>query len=140
MLALPMFYYLVINWQPNPIKVFICIICLLLLIFESAFSICLGCKIYNLVMPQKATHCPGGVCEIRKKEKIQTFNIAQKLILITTVALISFGAYNYFYKLENKTHIGKLMSEKMMSDADRAALEAEELRKAEAEFEQDDDF
>ena len=140
MLALPMFYYLVINWQPNPIKVFICIICLLLLIFESAFSICLGCKIYNLVMPQKATHCPGGVCEIRKKEKIQTFNIAQKLILITTVALISFGAYNYFYKLENKTPLGKMMSEKMMSDADRAALEAEELRKAEAEFEQDDDF
>jgi hypothetical protein len=32
LLALPMFYLLVINWQPNPIKVFICIICLTLLI------------------------------------------------------------------------------------------------------------
>ena len=40
LLALPMFYLLVINWQPTPIKVFVCILCLLLLVFESAFSIC----------------------------------------------------------------------------------------------------
>jgi len=49
MLAFPMFYMLVIDPQPNPIKVLICIICLLLLLFEAAFSICLGCKIYNLL-------------------------------------------------------------------------------------------
>ena len=140
LLALPMFYYLVINWQPNPIKVAICVLCLLLLIFESAFSICLGCKIYNLVMPQKATHCPGGVCEIKKKEKIQTFNLVQKIIFLATVVLISFGAYNYFYKLENKTHIGKLMSEKMMSEEERKAKEEAQYLKEEAEFMNDDDF
>ncbi|MFA6191939.1 MAG: DUF4395 family protein [Sulfurimonas sp.] len=37
-LALPMFYLLVINFAPNPIKVLICIICLVLLLSESAFS------------------------------------------------------------------------------------------------------
>ncbi len=140
LLALPMFYYLVINWQPNPIKVLICIICLLLLIFESAFSICLGCKIYNLVMPQKASHCPGGVCEIKKKEKIQTFNGVQKFIFFMTLVVILSGIYNYMYKLDNKTHIGKLVSEKMMSDKDRKALEEAQYLKELADFEDDEDF
>ena len=140
LLALPMFYYLVINWQPNPIKVLICVICLLLLIFESAFSICLGCKIYNLVMPQKASHCPGGVCEIKKKEKIQTFNIVQKFIFTITVLTIATGIWNYSYKLENKTHIGKLVSEKMMSEEDKKALEQAAYIKEMEEFDNDDDF
>jgi len=140
LLALPMFYYLVINWQPNPIKVFICVICLLLLIFESAFSICLGCKIYNLVMPQKASHCPGGVCEIKRKEKIQTFNLAQKIIFSLTVVTLVAGIYNYAYKVENKTHIGKLISEKMMSKEDKKALEEAAYLKELADFEDDNDF
>jgi hypothetical protein len=140
LLALPMFYYLVINWQPNPIKVLICTICLLLLIFESAFSICLGCKIYNLVMPKKATHCPGGVCEIKKKEKIQTFNSVQKFIFALTLLVIFSGIYSYTYKLENKTHIGKLVSEKMMNEKERKAFEEAAYLKELAEFEEDEDF
>ena len=48
LLALPMFYFLVINFQPNPLKVLVCIICLTLLFLESAFSICLGCKLFGL--------------------------------------------------------------------------------------------
>jgi hypothetical protein len=35
-----------------------------LLFFESAFGICIGCKIYNLFNKQKAQLCPGGVCEL----------------------------------------------------------------------------
>jgi hypothetical protein len=38
LLAIPMFYLLVIDFQPNPIKVLVCVICLLLLFLESAFS------------------------------------------------------------------------------------------------------
>jgi len=140
LLALPMFYLLVINWQPNPIKVLICSICLLLLIFESAFSICLGCKIYNFIMPQKASHCPGGVCEIKKKEKIQTFNIVQKIIFTLTLFIISAGVYNYMYKLDNKTHIGRIISEKMMSQEDKQALEKAVYLKELEDFENDEDF
>ena len=140
LLALPMFYYLVINWQPNPMKVFICVVCLVLLIMESAFSICLGCKIYNLLMPQKASHCPGGVCEIRKKEKIQTFNKIQKSIFIVTIFLIGFGLYSYLYKLENRTFFGNMIAEKMMSQEELKAKEEAKYQEALEEFENDDDF
>ena len=140
LLALPMFYMLVIHWQPNPIKVLICSICLALLFFESAFSICLGCMIYNLVMPKKATHCPGGVCEIKRKEKIQTFNTTQKFIFgITLVTLIS-GLYSYTYNLENKTHISKMLAEKMMSEKELKALEEQRYQQELAAFDDDDDF
>ncbi len=140
LLALPMFYLLVINWQPNPLKVFVCIICLLLLLSESAFSICLGCKIYNLVMSSKATHCPGGVCEITRKEKIQTFNTAQKIITLLTALIVGVGSYAYFYKLENKTHIGQFVAEAMMSQEELKAKEELEYQKELEAFEKDDEF
>jgi len=139
-LAIPMFYLLVLNTQPNPLKPIICSICLLLLIFESAFSICLGCKIYNLIMPKKASHCPGGVCDVRKKEKIQTFNIAQKIIFLLTVLVMFTASYAYMYKLENKTMIGKMLSEKMMSDEKRKAIADAVYLKALEDFDNDDDF
>ncbi len=137
-LALPMFYLLVIHWQPNPIKVFVCIICLILLIFESAFSICVGCKIYNLVMPTPATNCPGGTCEIKRKEKITTFNTAQKIIVSLAFIGVLYGTYAYMYKLDNKTHIGELVSEKMMSKADRKALEEKKYQKELDAFDNED--
>ena len=55
LLALPMFYLLVIDFQPNPIKVLVCILCLLLLFLESAFSICLGCKLFGLFKKDPVT-------------------------------------------------------------------------------------
>ncbi len=138
LLALPMFYYLVINWQPNPMKVYVCVLCLVLLLSESAFSICVGCKIYNLVMSSSARYCPGGVCEIKRKEKIQTFSPLQKLIVGVSFVALVVGSYNYFYKLENKTHIGKVVGEMMMSEEERKALEeAEYLKELEA-FENED--
>ncbi len=140
LLSLPMFYFLVINWQPTPIKVFICVICLVLLIAESAFSICLGCKIYNLVMKSKATHCPGGVCEIKRKEKIQTFNLVQKILVTLTFTLVIWASFAYMYKLENKTHIGQVLSQMMMSKAELKAKEERDYQaQLEAEFDDDDD-
>ena len=138
-LALPMFYLLVIHFQPNPIKVLICIICLLLLIAESAFSICLGCKIYNLIKKEKATNCPGGVCEIRKKEKIQTFNIAQKIITVLVFVFATSSLYLYMAKVENKTFLMKRVSQMMMSDQERQAIEDAEFDKAAEAFEDDDE-
>ncbi len=140
MLAIPMFYLLVINPVPNPIKIAICMLCLFLLFFESAFSICLGCKIYNMIMPQKATHCPGGVCEIKKKEKIQTFNMVQKLIVVLAFLTIIVGTYMYIFKLENKTMLGKILSTKMMSAEDIKAQSDEKFQKESSEFDDDSDF
>ncbi len=136
-LAWPMFYYLVIDFQPNPIKVLVCLICMALLFFESAFSICLGCKIFNIVKKEKATHCPGGICEMRTKEPVQTFSPAQKMILLLTVTLMAYGTYAYFTELPDRTPFMKKMKTMMMSDD---ALEKAEFEKAQAEFDNDDDF
>lgn len=138
LLAIPMFYTLVIHFQPTPIKVFICVLCLLLLIMESAFSICVGCKIYNFVYKEKATNCPGGACEIRRKDKIQTFNTAQKIIAIGFSILITYGIYSFVTKVESKTFLAKKVSEMMMSDTELKALEEKQYQQELKDFEKDD--
>ncbi len=137
MLALPMFYFLVIDFQPNPIKVFVCIICLSLLLFESAFSICLGCKIYGLFKKDPVTHCPGGVCEIRAKDPIQRFSPIQKGIVLLTIMIAFYGTYTYFTKLPTRTPFIKKMTHMMMS---QEALDELDYQKGLDEFNSDDDF
>ena len=134
LLSLPMFYLLVIHFQPNPIKVLVCIICLVLLFLESAFSICLGCKLFGLFKKDPVTHCPGGVCEIRQKEPVQTFTLAQKLITLLTVLAFSFGLYSYFTKVESRTFLAQKVKLMMMSDAEREAYEEEQLQREFDEF------
>lgn len=131
-LAYPMFYYLVIDFQPNPIKVLVCLICMFLLFFEAAFSICLGCKIFSLIKRKDPLYCPGGVCEIQIKEPVQKFNPIQLTILLSTVALMFYGSYAYFTKLEDRTVFTKKMKILMMSKEEQARLQA---LKEEEEFE-----
>ena len=139
-LALPMFYYLVIDFQPNPIKVFVCLLCMLLLFLESAFSVCLGCKIFNLVKKEKATHCPGGACEIRIKDPVQQFNFVQKIILTLTLIAMSYGTYAYMTKLEDRTAFVKKVKTMLLSDEERNIIEKQKYQKELEEFENDDDF
>jgi hypothetical protein len=134
-LAWPMFYYLVIDFQPNPLKIFVCLICMTLLFFEAAFSICLGCKIYAFIKKQKASHCPGGVCEMKMKEPLQKFSSSQKIILLVTIGLIGYGVYAYFTKLPDRTPFMKKIKQLTMTQAELEKLEDE---KAEIEFEKDD--
>lgn len=63
-LAATMLYLVVLNNVIGPINLIVCSLCLTLLFFETAFGICIGCKIYNLFNKEKAQLCPGGVCEI----------------------------------------------------------------------------
>ena len=134
-LAWPMFYYLVIDFQPNPIKVLVCLICMTLLFLESAFSICLGCKLFNLFKKEKATHCPGDVCEIKVKDPIQKFSPVQGLILLLTLITMSYGVYAYMTKLPDRTHLTTKIKTMMTSDAE---LQRRAEEQAEAEFEKDD--
>ncbi len=137
LLAWPMFYYLVIDFQPNPLKVFVCLICMALLFFEAAFSICLGCKIYGWITRRKTKHCPGGVCEMKIKEPIQRFSPAQKVILIVTVVVMLYGIYAYFTKLPDRTPFVKKMQELFLP---QSVLEQMEYERQMKEFEEDDDF
>jgi len=133
LLAIPMFYLLVIDFQPHPFKIPVCVLCLVLLFLESAFSICVGCKLFGLFKKDPVTHCPGGICEIRAKEPIQTFNLAQKIITVVVISALSFGLYSYFTKIESKTFLAKRIKIMMMSDAE---LEAYEEARMEREFDE----
>lgn len=139
-LAWPMFYYLVIDFQPNPIKVLVCLICMALLFLESAFSICLGCKLFNLFKKEKATHCPGDVCEIKRKEPIQTFSALQKGIVLVTFVALFYGTYAYMTKLPDRTHLTKKIKTMMMSEEELQKIEDAKYQKELEEFDNDDDF
>ena len=134
-IAWPMFYYLVIDFQPNPIKVLVCLICMALLFFEAAFSVCLGCKIYGWIKRKDPKYCPGGVCEMNIKEPVQRFTPVQAGIVVLTVAIMSYGIYAYFVKLPDRTALTKKLKVLMMSDEE---LQRIEDAKADAEFEADD--
>ena len=62
-LALTMLYLIVIQGVMGPVNLIVCALCLLLLFFETAFGICLGCMVYNRFNRNQAQLCPGGVCE-----------------------------------------------------------------------------
>ena len=89
-LATFMIFLVVINDVRGPINMITCLVCLILLFFESAFGICVGCKLYNLFNKEKAQLCPGNVCEIKARESIQIVTLAQALIAIGYVALLLF--------------------------------------------------
>ncbi len=142
-LAWPMFYYLVIDFQPNPLKVLVCLICMALLFFESAFSICLGCKIFEWIKRKDPKYCPGGVCELQVKDPVQKFTPAQAVILLVTVSVMFYGIYAYFAKQPDRTVFMKKMKILMMSQAELDAMQkAKEKAEEDAFFndEEDEDF
>ena len=61
-LALVMLYLVVIKHVIGPVNLIVCAACLVLLFFETAFGICIGCKVYNGFNKGQAQLCPGGVC------------------------------------------------------------------------------
>ncbi len=87
-LSIIMFILIVVLGVMTPIKIFICILCLILLFSEAAFGICVGCKIFNFIYKEAPKLCPGGVCEIRQKDEIQKFSSIQRYIVIFTVITI----------------------------------------------------
>ena len=89
-LALAMLYLVVINNVIGPVNLIVCSLCLLLLFFESAFGICLGCMIYRL-FNDKAELCPGGVCE-SKPEPAAGGSMGQGMIVLTFVLGLVFTA------------------------------------------------
>ena len=90
-------------------------------------------------MPTPPTHCPGGVCEIKPKEPVQKFTLAQKIVVSLTFGIAIYGTYSYMYQLENKTMLGKKLSDAMMSDEERKIVE-EKKYQAELDAFNNDDF
>ncbi|MDP3174740.1 MAG: DUF4395 family protein, partial [Phenylobacterium sp.] len=57
-LAATMFILMVIVNSYSPITGIVCLICLILLYFESVFGICQVCKFYTLFYKEKTQYCP----------------------------------------------------------------------------------
>ena len=140
LVSFPMLYWFVLNWDITFYKVMICVLCLTLMTLESAFSICVGCMIYKALIDKDPQHCPGGVCEIKKKEPIQTFNPIQAAIAIVTLIGLIFGIYLFLAKTESKTFFGEFLHEAVLSKS-QLQKERDEAyqRELEKEF-GDDDF
>lgn len=94
-LALTMLYLVVLNNVIGPVNLIVCSICLILLFFETAFGICLGCRIYNIFNKEKAQLCPGGVCEAPSGEgsKIRFSQIVIVAVFAAVVAAVAQWVY-----------------------------------------------
>ncbi len=85
-LAAVMFYLIVVNEIVGPVNLFVCLFCLLLLFFESAFGICIGCKIYEWAFRKSAQYCPGSVCPT-EPQRARRIGAGETVILVLFVAL-----------------------------------------------------
>jgi hypothetical protein len=92
-LSATMFTFMVIVNAFSPITGIICLICLVFLFFESAFGICLGCKVYSLFNKGKTQYCPGEVCDKKSKQAIQKTSLVQLLIVFVFIAYVFLTAF-----------------------------------------------
>jgi hypothetical protein len=140
LISLPMVWWFVIHWDITFFKVLICVLCASLMFLESAFSICVGCIIYKAITRKSAQYCPGGVCEIRRKEPIQTFNPLQKAITALTVVGLFVGTYVFLAYEQPKTFFGEFLHEAVLTKAQlQKEKDAAYQREMDKEF-GDDDF
>ena len=70
-----------------------CLICMILMFFELAFGICIGCKIYGLFNKNKVQYCPGEVCELKDRQEIQKTSMTQLFVLIAFALLLVLMVY-----------------------------------------------
>ena len=87
-LALAMLYLVVLNNVIGPINLMVCSLCLLLLFFEAAFGICIGCKVYNFFNKRKARFCLGGACDLPSGEAAKV-SLAQVVIVVVFAGVVA---------------------------------------------------
>jgi hypothetical protein len=101
LIAATMFVHLVVFNAFSPITGLLCFVCLIFLFFESAFGICIGCKVYSMVYREKAEYCPGEVCDVKSRHDIQRISFVQLLIVVSFIGAIFLTSY-YFGDAFNK--------------------------------------
>jgi len=67
----------------------ICFVCLIFLFFETAFGICIGCKVYGLFNKDKAQYCPGEICDPKEKQDIQKTSGVQLAVVFALVGYVA---------------------------------------------------
>lgn len=94
-LAAAMLYLVVINQVIGLVNLIVCSMCLTLLFFETAFGICIGCKIYNLFNQEKAQLCPGGVCEMPADQAKSVSLVQMAIVIVFAAAVGAIGQWVY---------------------------------------------
>lgn len=95
-LSVIMFVLVVILEIMTPIKIAICVLCLILLFSETALGICLGCLLYQWLFPKKIQYCPGDICLAKQKHPIQKISLPQFILVIVAFSSASVFAYQAF--------------------------------------------
>ena len=88
----------------SPISGIICLLCLVFLFCETAFGICIGCKLHALVSREKPEYCPGEVCEVGERQEIQRTSPAQLLVLLGLVAYLVVVAASFHAGVGERPH------------------------------------
>ncbi len=101
-LSTAMFIHMNILNAYGPINGISCLICMILMFFELAFGICIGCKIYGLIYKDKMQYCPGEICEVKDRQEIQKISGKQVLVLLGFIAFIALLIFffNDFFSLK----------------------------------------
>jgi hypothetical protein len=99
-----MFIFMVVVNSYSPITGIVCLMCLVFLFFESAFGICLACKLYGMVYQEKAQYCPGEVCDVKSKQDIQKTSKVQLLIILVFIAYVSLAVFLFNDKFSKKPY------------------------------------
>ena len=94
-LASIFFTHMVVVNAYSPITGLICFICLIFLFFETAFGICLGCKIYSIIYKEKAQYCPGEICTAESKQDIQRTSWVQMATIIGFIVFVGLIAFKF---------------------------------------------
>lgn len=104
-LALTMFYLVVLKGMIGPLNLLVCSTCLALLFFESAFGICVGCWLYMRWKPEQVQLCPGGTCEYTP-DPAERVRARQWLSLLASGVLV-FWAAPWLAALHTQTSTGQ---------------------------------
>ncbi len=88
LLGAAMLYLMVLNRFMGPVNMLVCASCLTLMFCETAYGLCLGCKLYNVFNREKAQLCPGGVCEVPAQKKGWGIALPQAAVLVLFVGAI----------------------------------------------------
>jgi hypothetical protein len=100
-LALTMLYLVVLNNVIGPVNLIVCSACLVLMFFESAFGICLGCKLYNLFNKEKARLCPGNTCDTEAAKSAD--NSMVQIVIVLVFALVVGAVSQWVYTTGTKS-------------------------------------
>jgi hypothetical protein len=87
-LSAAMVVMLIVINATSPVTGIVCFLCLIFLFFESAFGICLACRVYKVIYGEKAQYCPGEVCDVKAKQPIQRTSGTQWAIVFAFIAVI----------------------------------------------------